>query len=132
MFLLDMLNPVVILVPAAVIAGIIIFGLIAIIVAIVKNAVLASGPRPDGIEPKIQENEDPNLTYYYHRVNNTVVLGADIANINDSFGYRKNEPACYSNVYTDGIGADGRTGKVVAHRNGEGQRPLHCTVQGYN
>ena len=78
------------------------------IVAIVKNAVLASGPRPDGIEPKIQENEDPNLIYYYHKVNNTVVLGADIANINDSFGYRKNEPACYSNVYTDGIGADGK------------------------
>ena len=37
MFLLDMLNPIFILAPAAVIAGIIIFGLIAIIVAIFKK-----------------------------------------------------------------------------------------------
>ena len=37
MFLLDVLSPIGILVPAAVIAGLIIFGLIAIIVAIVKK-----------------------------------------------------------------------------------------------
>lgn len=37
MFLLDALNPVIILAPAAVIAGIIIFGLIAVIVAIFKK-----------------------------------------------------------------------------------------------
>ena len=37
MFLLDMLNPIIILAPAAVIAGIIIFGLIAVIVAIFKK-----------------------------------------------------------------------------------------------
>lgn len=37
MFLLDMLNPIVILAPAAVIAGLIIFGVIAILVAIIKK-----------------------------------------------------------------------------------------------
>ena len=77
------------------------------IVASVKNAVLSSGPRPDGIEPKIQENEDKSQEFYYHTVNNTIVLGADVVNINDTFGYRKNEPACFNNVYTDGIGSTG-------------------------
>ena len=37
MFLLDMLNPTVILAPAAVIAGIIIFGFIALVIAIFKK-----------------------------------------------------------------------------------------------
>ena len=37
LILLDMLNPIIILAPAAVIAGIIIFGVIAIIVAIIKK-----------------------------------------------------------------------------------------------
>lgn len=37
MFLLDALNPIIILAPAAAIAGIIIFGVIALIVAIIKK-----------------------------------------------------------------------------------------------
>ena len=83
------------------------------LVANVTNAVVPAATHYDGFEPKISVNESTGETFYYNVVRNTVVLGADIMNTKDGRGWRKNDPDCYENCYTDGASG------TVALSNGE-------------
>lgn len=72
------------------------------------NSIKAPGRKPDELDAKIQENvENTGSSMYYSLVYNTVVLGSNIVNTRVGYGFRKNEPDCFKNCYTDGI-----TGKV--------------------
>ena len=83
------------------------------LVANVTNAVVPAATHYDGFEPKISVNESTGETFYYNVVRNTVVLGADIMNTKDGRDWRKNDPDCYENCYTDGASG------TVALSNGE-------------
>ncbi|MBQ2933231.1 MAG: hypothetical protein IJE02_01275 [Clostridia bacterium] len=83
------------------------------LVANAANAIVPAATHYDGFEPKISVNETTGETFYYNVVRNTVVLGADIMNTKDGRGWRKNDPECYKNCYTDGASG------TVALSNGE-------------
>ena len=83
------------------------------LVANITNAVVPAATHYDGFEPKISVNEETGETFYYNVVRNTVALGTDIMNTKDGRGWRKNDPACYENCYTDGASG------TVALSNGE-------------
>ena len=83
------------------------------LVANVSNAIVPAATHYDGFEPKIYANEETGEKLYYNVVRNTVVLGADIMNTKDGRGWRKNDPDCFDNCYTDGASG------TVAFTNGE-------------
>ena len=83
------------------------------LVANVSNSIVPAATHYDGFEPKIFANEETGEILYYNVVRNTVVLGADIMNTKDGRGWRKNDPDCFDNCYTDGASG------TVAFTNGE-------------
>ncbi len=69
-----------------------------------NNSVSATGKKAAELDAKIQINvDDKGVDMYYNTFRNTIVLGNDIVNTRVGYGYRKNEPDCFNNCYTDGV-----------------------------
>ena len=69
-----------------------------------SNSIKAPAIKPAELEVKIQENvESTGSDMYYNSIRNTIAMGTDMVNTRTGYGYRKNEPDCFENCYTDGI-----------------------------
>ncbi len=76
------------------------------IVASVNNGILSTTAKtPEGLEVKLSTESD-GRTLVYKMVRNTVVLGSDLINVNDGVAWRRNDPGCYVNCYTDGASGE--------------------------
>ena len=76
------------------------------LIAGLQNGIVAGENHYDGLVPKTVV--DNGKTLYYNQVKNSIILGANVANVRDARGYRKNDGGCFTNVYTDGV-----TGEVT-------------------
>ncbi len=69
-----------------------------------SNSISSLGRKPAELDVRIQENvEDTGVSMYYNSFENNIVLGCDIVNTSLGYGFRKNEPDCFYNCYTDGV-----------------------------
>ena len=76
------------------------------LIAGLQNGIVAGENHYDGLVPKTVV--DNGKTLYYNQVKNSIILGANVANVREARGYRKNDGGCFTNVYTDGV-----TGEVT-------------------
>ncbi len=68
----------------------------------VSNSVVVPARAPAELDAKIQENANANGdSMYYNSVRNTIAFGTDIMNTSAVYSYRRNDPGCYENNYTD-------------------------------
>ena len=82
------------------------------LVSSVTNGILSTTAKtPEGLEVKYSTEAD-GRTLVYKMVRNTVVLGSELINVNDGIAWRRNDPGCYVNCYTDGASGE------VAFNNG--------------
>ncbi len=70
--------------------------------AAVSNSIVAPARVPEGLDAKTQEDTTTGTVYYYNSVRNTIAFGTDLMNTNAAKGYRRNDPSCFENNYTDG------------------------------
>ncbi len=66
------------------------------------NSIEAPARIPADLEAKTQEDTNTGVVYYYNSVRNTIAFGTDLMNTNAAISYRRNDPACFENNYTDG------------------------------
>ena len=82
------------------------------LVSSVTNGILSTTAKtPEGLEVKYS-TEANGKTLVYKMVRNTVVLGSELINVHDDIAWRRNDPGCYVNCYTDGASGE------VAFNNG--------------
>ena len=82
------------------------------LVSSVTNGILSTTAKtPEGLEVKYSTEAD-GRTLVYKMVRNTVVLGSELINVHDDVAWRRNDPGCYVNCYTDGASGE------VAFNNG--------------
>lgn len=72
----------------------------------VSNSIVDSARVPAELELKVQVDNNTGVSYCYNMVRNTIAFGTDIMNTNAVRSYRRNDPGCYENNYTDGAAGE--------------------------
>ncbi len=72
------------------------------LLAMTSNSIIVPARIAEELDAKIHENANANGdSMYYNAVRNTIAFGTNIMNTNAVRSYRRNDPACYENNYTD-------------------------------
>ena len=70
------------------------------------NGLIAPAVVPEGLVVKTQEDTATGNMLYYNTVRNTITFGTNIVNTDAPRSYRRNDPGCFENNYTDGVAGE--------------------------
>ena len=72
------------------------------ILSYTMNGLIVPAKAPVELDAKIQENANADGdAMYYNAIRNTIALGTNLMNVDQVRSYRRNDPGCFENNYTD-------------------------------